>query len=68
MGDLTVMIGGNGVGKTSFLDILSLLAASANGNGQFLKNIGGSISDMLTRNKADSLAIFLSMSVPNCVL
>ncbi len=35
MRPLTVMIGANGVGKTSFLEIFSLLAASARGK---LKN------------------------------
>jgi predicted ATPase len=31
MRGLVVMIGANGAGKTSFLDMLSILAASANG-------------------------------------
>jgi predicted ATPase len=61
MRDLTVMIGANGVGKTSFLDIFSLLAASA--KGQLLERIGGSLEAILTRNKADHLAISLEMSV-----
>lgn len=62
MRGLTAMIGANGVGKTSFLDVLSLLAASA--KGQLLERIGGSLEAMLTRNKADHLAISLEMSVP----
>ena len=61
MRDLTVMIGANGVGKTSFLDIFSLLAASA--KGQLLEKIGGGLAGMLTRDKAEQLAIFLEMSV-----
>jgi predicted ATPase len=61
MRPLTVMIGANGVGKTSFLDVFSLLAASA--NGELLDTIKGGLSDILSRNKADSLAISLSMSV-----
>ncbi len=61
MRDLTVMIGANGVGKTSFLDVFSLLAASA--KGQLLERIGGSLEAILTRNKADHLAISLEMSV-----
>ncbi len=61
MRDLTVMIGANGVGKTSFLDVFSLLAASA--KGQLLERIGGGLEGILTRNKADDLAISLEMSV-----
>ena len=61
MRDLTVMIGANGVGKTSFLDIFSLLAASA--KGQLLEKIGGGLAGMLTRDQADHLAISLEMSV-----
>jgi predicted ATPase len=62
MRDLTVMIGANGVGKTSFLDVFSLLAASA--KGQLLEKISGGLEGILTRNKADHLAICLRMSVP----
>jgi predicted ATPase len=62
MRPLTVMIGANGVGKTSFLDVLSLLADSA--KGQLLERIGGSLEAMLTRDKADHLAISLEMAVP----
>ncbi|MBI3650220.1 MAG: AAA family ATPase [Acidobacteria bacterium] len=63
MRDLTVMIGANGVGKTSLLDVFSLLAASA--KGQLLERIGGGLEALLTRNKAKHLAISLEMSVPN---
>jgi len=62
MRDLTVMIGANGVGKTSFLDIFKLLAASA--KGQLLEQIGGGLEGMLTRGKANHLAISLEASVP----
>lgn len=62
MRDLTVMIGANGVGKTSFLDVFSLMAASA--KGQLLERVGGGLEGMLTRSKADHLAICLTMSVP----
>jgi len=65
MRPLTVMIGANGVGKTSFLEILSLLAASANGQLQSTISELGGLRDMVTRSKADSLAIALSMSVPD---
>jgi predicted ATPase len=62
MRDLTVMIGANGVGKTTVLEVFSLLAASA--KGQLLQQIGGGLGGMLTRDKADHLAIFINMSVP----
>src|SRR5205823_5946708 len=62
MRDLTVMIGANGVGKTSLLDVFSLLAASA--KGQLLERIGGGLEAILTRDKADHLAISLEMDVP----
>jgi len=64
MRDLTVMIGANGVGKTSFLDVFSLLAASA--KGQLLDKLGGSLESILTRKqKADHLMIHLEMDVPD---
>lgn len=63
MRDLTVMIGANGVGKTSFLDVFSLLAASA--KGQLLEKLGGSLESILTRKKkTDNFAVHLEMSVP----
>lgn len=62
MRDLTVMIGANGVGKTSFLDVFSLLSASA--RGQLLEKIGGSLESLLTRSKAQDLSISLEMGVP----
>src|SRR5215467_2546532 len=62
MRDLAVMIGANGVGKTSFLDVFSLLAASA--KGQLLDRVGGSLEAILTRDRAKYLAISLDMEVP----
>jgi predicted ATPase len=62
MRNLTVMIGANGVGKTTVLEVFSLLAASA--KGQLLQQVGGGLVGMLTRDKADHLAIFINMSVP----
>jgi predicted ATPase len=61
MRDLAVMIGANGVGKTSFLDVLSLLARSA--SGQLLGTIRGGLSEILTRGQANKLTISLAMSV-----
>ncbi|MCP4399964.1 MAG: AAA family ATPase [bacterium] len=64
MRPLTVMIGANGVGKTSFLEIFSLLAASARGK---LKNaiskLGG-FQALVTCGLTSSLSVQLSMDVP----
>lgn len=65
MRPLTVMIGANGVGKTSFLEIFSLLAASAKGQLQSKISELGGLSDMVTRGKVDRMSIALSMPVPN---
>ncbi|HDN27491.1 MAG TPA: ABC transporter ATP-binding protein [Thioploca sp.] len=63
MRPLTVMIGANGVGKTAFLEVFSLLAASANGQlASQISELGG-MSDILTRDKAKSLGFELSMRV-----
>ncbi len=64
MRNLTVMIGANGVGKTSFLEIFLLLAASAKGQLEpKLSELSG-LSEIITRDQADRVAIALSMSVP----
>lgn len=61
---LTVMIGANGAGKTSLLEIFSLLAASANAQlANKISELGG-IPDIVTRDRANSITISLSMSVP----
>jgi predicted ATPase len=61
---LTVMIGANGIGKTSLLEVFSLLAASANAQlGNRISELGG-LSDIITRDKAKSIKILLSMNVP----
>lgn len=61
---LTVMIGANGVGKTSLLEIFSLLAASANAQlANKISELGG-LPDIITRDRANSITISLSMSVP----
>jgi len=52
MRNLTVMIGANGSGKTSFLDILSVLAASASGNLENILQLKGGLNQILTRVKA----------------
>jgi predicted ATPase len=65
MRPLTVMIGANGVGKTSFLEIFSLLAESAKGQLQSKLSELSGLNQMVTRDKADSVAIALSMPVQN---
>lgn len=61
---LSVMIGANGTGKTSVLDVLSLLASSAQGK------LSSSISDLtglaniLTYDRAEELDLGITMKVP----
>ncbi len=64
MRPLAVMIGANGVGKTSLLEILSLLAASAKGQMEAKISEYGGLSEILTRDKSRKLEIALRMSVP----
>ncbi|MFZ5452189.1 MAG: AAA family ATPase [Thermodesulfobacteriota bacterium] len=60
-----VLIGANGVGKTSLLDALTLLSASAAGKlNSTLSQLGG-ITSLLTRDKSDELSLHANMSVPN---
>lgn len=61
---LMVIIGTNGVGKTSFLEALSLLSASASGklNGS-LSQLGG-IANLLTRGRSESLSFLVDMEIP----
>ena len=57
MRPLMVLIGPNGTGKTSFLDALNLLAASADGRlSKALSDMGG-ISSISTFGSTDNLAI-----------
>jgi predicted ATPase len=64
MRNLTVMIGANGSGKTSFLDVMSVLAASASGNLQNILQLKGGLNEILTRGKAEELEIAVSMQIP----
>ena len=59
-----VLIGANGVGKTSFLDALTLLSASAAGRlGETLSRFGG-VTKLLTRGKCEEMALAVDMEVP----
>jgi predicted ATPase len=61
---LTVMIGANGSGKTSILDVLSLLASSAKGGlSASLSRLSG-LQSVLTIDRSDPLRLGISMTVP----
>ena len=60
---MMVMIGANGCGKTSFLDIWQLLARACEGQlRQTLSDMGG-FTDLLTKGRADTLSLRLSQTV-----
>uniref|UniRef100_B8HS13 ABC transport protein, ATP-binding subunit n=1 Tax=Cyanothece sp. (strain PCC 7425 / ATCC 29141) TaxID=395961 RepID=B8HS13_CYAP4 len=65
MRNLTVMIGANGAGKTSFLDALSILSASGNGKFQETLQLKGGLNEILTRGKEQELSLTVSMKVPD---
>lgn len=60
---LTVIIGANGVGKTSFLEIFSLLAESARGQLQSKISDLSGLNQMLTHSKTDHLSLSLTMPI-----
>lgn len=62
---LIVMIGANGVGKTSVLDAFSLLAASANGelNNSF-NSLGGFASNMTYDGQTSCIDFEIDMMIP----
>ncbi|MEZ4528262.1 MAG: AAA family ATPase [Desulfobacterales bacterium] len=64
MRPLMVLIGANGVGKTSLLDAYSLLSASAAGGLNSRLSQFGGVSGLLTRDKADSVFFSVDMNVP----
>jgi len=59
-----VLIGANGVGKTSFLDALSILSASASGNLNAALSKFGGVANLLTRGKSEDLSFLVDMTVP----
>jgi len=63
MRPLMVMIGANGVGKTSFLDAVQLLSASAFGRLQRTLSDMGGISETLTREHAEELSFRTELEV-----
>ena len=64
MRNLIVMIGANGAGKTSFLDVLSILAASASGNLHNLLQLKGGLNEILTRGKVLALKLKFQCKYP----
>jgi len=59
-----VMIGASGVGKSSLMDAVSLLSASASGQLQPSLSALGGINSILTRGVADEISFQASMDVP----
>ncbi len=63
MRPMMALIGANGVGKTSFMDALSLLAASAKGSlNQRLSDLGG-VADVITRDLSSEIVLRAEMDV-----
>lgn len=60
-----VMIGANGAGKTSVLETISLLSASAEGKLNFRLNEMGGIASVLTQDRADESGFLVDMEVPH---
>ena len=57
------MIGANGTGKTSVLDVLSLLASSAQGRlGPSISELGG-LGNILTYDTAEELQLGITLDV-----
>ncbi len=60
---LSVLIGANGIGKTSLLDVFSLLASSAQGSlNAALSELGG-LSTLITCDRTEELALGISMEI-----
>ena len=65
MRPMMVLIGANGVGKTSFMDALSLLADSARGSMNSRINEMGGASEVITRGRSEDIFLRADMDVPN---
>jgi len=58
------MIGANGTGKTSILDVLSLLANSAQGRlNSSISDLSG-VANLVTYDRAEELKLEITMDVP----
>ncbi|TRZ91910.1 MAG: DUF2813 domain-containing protein [Rhodocyclaceae bacterium] len=60
---LNVLIGANGVGKTSVLEVMSLLAASADGHLQEAISSAGGLSSLVTHDRKEAMRVTLTMPV-----
>jgi predicted ATPase len=60
----TTLIGTNGVGKTSFLDALTLLSSSASGNLRETLSQFGGIVNLQTRSKNQGFSFVVDMVIP----
>ena len=60
-----VLIGANGVGKTSLLEAFTILSASASGNLNGSLSKFGGIANILTRGKSEELSFIVEMAVPD---
>lgn len=58
---LNVLIGANGVGKTSVLEVMNLLAASADGHLQEVISEAGGPSSLITHDRKEPMRLALSM-------
>jgi predicted ATPase len=63
--DLTVLIGANGVGKSSLLDALSILASSAQGNLNGAIGEMSGLAAMMTYDRPSEVSFGISMTVPS---
>lgn len=65
MRDFMVMVGANGVGKSTVLDVFSVLSSMAAGKmDEKITELGG-VAGMLTRGKSNKISFCLDMTVPN---
>ena len=62
---LTVLIGANGVGKSSLLDTFSLLASSAQGTLNAAVSEMSGLAALMTYDRASEVGFGISMAVPN---
>lgn len=60
---LNVLIGANGVGKTSVLEVMTLLAASASGRLQDFISAAGGLSSLVTHDRKTGLHLALTMPI-----
>jgi predicted ATPase len=59
-----VLIGANSVGKTSFLDAITSVSASASGKLNDILSEFGGVASLLTRGKSDELSFSVDISMP----